>query len=824
MIATQHSTWGRVSFILRGNPAPEVRSIPEGIEVHLAAGVHLDVSPSAQLRETGPIDVRDEGGAAVAVIHLTCHCTPDQDTDSGVLRFDIHATPVPAPQAGTQPATAAKDPAASQQQTAAGTATELKTAAGTKPGPPVQSGPEGKTADGAKPGPEAKIEKGAQVGTEARAETAARPVSAPKIVTSDAAARTVAEARPETPAKPTTAAKPSEAEEMARLRAFLTEKLAKLNANPPQVTQSASRALTSDAAASRPTVLPRPNQASSSRPSAGDAVIPSAGLQSTCLARTDASGWRGPGSFTERLVALRFQAARSQSAAEDVAAVAEFYLANGLGHEAAAAATEALAMDVSPQARLRLARDADIGSLIAGAKLSPDSPLLSNPVDCKRADAALWRDLAAAAGGDAEGAARDPEMAAAALRILPEPLQRELAFRIVAAVGDNLDALRAMAGAMRNATTEIPEDEARRFLLQARIAGLTGDRAEYAVFLQRAARFDMTPAGVIAKARLAAIRAGEGGPAAGHAEAVLIDIARTYRHDALGQQAAEQYAELLLRRHDYAAALAIADESAGPRGPQTHESRGASLVLRILRSLFVDPSTAALPEPNERIALYLRYGGYATPGEKGDDIRLAAARLMLAQHLPDAALDTLRQLSDSGTATPEASQMLATAEAYGGDPAKAIDLVKALPDGTAAHRIASEALRRMRQPLQAAHALDGEAGVADREWRASLLFEAEAWPDAAAAYAELLHDPLLPAARRDELATRYALAVAMNGSAPNVPPMKLPEASARLLSVVPSTAPAANARPPGLSSLRGALERARHIETLLDPPIAHQGS
>lgn len=723
----------------------------------------------------------------MALIHLTCRCTPEQDTDSGVLRFDIHPAPAP-------------DPSAPQQETVA------------------------KTPEGGKAVAEAKTDTGTRPGTEAKAEPASKPVSALKIVASDAAARTVAEAKPETAAKPATATKPNEAEEMARLRAFLTEKLAKLNANPPQVTPSASRALMSDAAASRPTASKRATQTSSSGPAGSDAVMPSGPQSTTCLARVDASGWRGPGSFTERLVALRFQAARSHSSAEDVATLSEFYLANGLGHEALAAATEALVMDATQQARLRLTRDADIGSLIKGEKLSPDSPLLSNPVDCKRADAVLWRDLAAAAGGDAEGAARDPEMAATALRILPEPLQRELAFRIVGAVGDNLDALRAMAGAMRNETAALPEDEARRFLLQARIADLTGDQAEYPVYLERAARFDMTAPGVIAKSRLAAVRAAEGGPDAAHNEAVLIDIARTYRHDAVGQQAAEQYAKLLLRRHDYASALAIADETAGPHGAQNQQSRGAALVLRVLRALFVDPATAELPGPNERIALYLRYGGYATPGEKGDDIRLAAARLMLAQRLPDAALDTLRQLSDTSAATPEASQLLATAEAYGGDPAKAMELVKALPDDLAAHRIASEALRRMRQPLQAAHALDGEAGAADREWRASLLFEAEAWPDAVAAYADLLRDTTLSAARRNDLATRYALAVAMSGSAANVTSMKLPEAPARLLAAVPAAAAAANSKPSGLSSLRGALERARRIETLLDPPTTHQGS
>jgi hypothetical protein len=66
--------------------------------------------------------------------------------------------------------------------------------------------------------------------------------------------------------------------------------------------------------------------------------------------------------------------------------------------------------------------------------------------------------------------------------------------------------------------------------------------------------------------------------------------------------------------------------------------------------------------------------------------------------------------------------------------------------------------------------------------------------------------------------------MAMNGSPGNVTSMKLPEAPARLLTPPPPPPTPTNSKPQGLSSLRGALERARHIETLLDPPTAHEGS
>jgi hypothetical protein len=104
------------------------------------------------------------------------------------------------------------------------------------------------------------------------------------------------------------------------------------------------------------------------------------------------------------------------------------------------------------------------------------------------------------------------------------------------------------------------------------------------------------------------------------------------------------------------------------------------------------------------------------------------------------------------------------------------------------------------------------------------LFDGEAWSDAAGACSDLLRDPKLPAAMRDDLAKRYALSVAMTGQAANTPPAKLPEGPARWLEVLQAHSSGSSGTAPGLAILRGALDRARHIETLLDTPAAHQGS
>ena len=926
IVMTQHATWVRVSFVLRGNPGPEVRHADGGVELRFAAGTRVEAGASPHSRETGPIDIREADGVTVVMVPLACRCAPDEQNDGGILRLDIRPaaagqtadvtpaepggvetkTPEPAAEAPQRseprPVEAkAMEPPAAQTPASSATAAEAPQRSESRPveakamEPPAAQTPASSATAAEAPSAE-KIfaektgadttvaeKTGAETtGSETKASETGRVEAKPseaKPAEPKNAETKVADARPAEPKAAAEQAAPSkhsdprndeaksarqkgidpkgagakrndpkrdEAEEMARLRETLTAKLAQLNGltaakapvapppSPPAPSQGASPGLISDAASSVTHPVSSPEGASPGATSPG--VTPPAPVENVqqvppepaaapplCLAPVDTATWRGPDSFLVRLVALRQQIAASKADAVDVAALAEFYLANGLGNEAMAVAVEALQADAATEDRIRLSRDADIARLVKGEQLSPDSPLLATPPGCQRPDAPLWRALAAAAASDAVGAARDAETVAAFLRTLPEPLGRELAFRVVAAVSDNVDALRAMAGAVRNSTNELPEDEARRFLLQARIAGLTGDRVDYAAFLERAARFGMTVPGVIAKARLAALRASGGGPDAANGEMVLADIARTYRYEALGQNAAEQYAELKLRRHDYAAALAIADESAGPRGARTRESRGASVVVRILRMLFLDPGTAALPGPAERVALFLRYGGYTTPGEKGDDIRLAAARLMLTQRMGHAALDTLQQLSGPAAGTTDVIRVRATAEAYDGDPAKALDLAHTLPDDIASRRIVAEAFRRTNKAVPAAHLLDAAAGFADRARRASLLFEGEAWKDAADAYSALLRDPALPAAKRDDMARRYALAVAMTGTAAAAAP-KLPEDAARLLAAVPAAASGATGSPPGLIVLRGALDRARRIETLLDPATASQAT
>ena len=367
---------------------------------------------------------------------------------------------------------------------------------------------------------------------------------------------------------------------------------------------------------------------------------------------------------------------------------------------------------------------------------------------------------------------RRAEAARVALRNVPEPLLQRLAYRIADAVSDNKAALLAMAGAVRNTDVGIPQDEAARFLLQARIAEAGKDAGDYATFLERAAQYDLTVPGLIAKARLAALRVDQNGSDAGRSEAILADIARTYRFEAFGQRAAEHYARSphAGRRLRRCPGDGRRKCGSGPPCLGTHRTeQRCHLAARILRILLVEPDKAGpptqpekagLPTRSERLALYWQYQGYTPPGDKGDDIRVGAARLMLAQRLPDAALGVLQQVADSTAATPDVVLLHAEAEARAGNPATALTMLQSVPDGDASHRIAADALDRMgkfaeaRAPARRRHTPRRTSNVAR-----TCCFAPSAWSDAATAYADVLAAAAPDDTARNEAAERYAAGV-----------------------------------------------------------------
>ncbi len=581
--------------------------------------------------------------------------------------------------------------------------------------------------------------------------------------------------------------------ELDALRNGLTEKLSLLKVPPPRAATTATP--------------PDAPIAASQRTASAEAAQ---GPRPSCPARFSMEGWKGDGAFPERLRALRIQAAQSEEQPSAMAALAEFYLGYGLGGEALVVAEEARLDGISSEDRQRLQRDADLARLLKGRPIAATSYLLSGSKDCDQTDTPLWRALAAAAGNDQETIRRDSEAAGYALQFIPDPLSSLLAFRIAEAAPDNLPVLRAMAAAVRNSDLSGPVDGGGRFLLQARIARAQKDTVDEANYLERVTH-DIGITGLKAKVRLAELRSSQDDKEGHQSELILADAARVFRDNAFGQSAAAALSERRLAHGDYAGALQVANDSAAGRIQQHGDSRGAVLAAQALRRLLVQKDVPDLPPPEQRILIFWRYGGYATPGEKGDDIRMGAAQLMLDRDMPEAALDVMRQVT---VQSPHSAFLRALAEARGGDPEAALALSKGISPDDGQHRVASEALARLGRKAEAAHQLDGSKDPSDEPRRAALLYEAKEWSDAATAYASVLHNPLLAKDARDAAADRYALALALSGKHPAKDIQGFTGLADHVLGALPPEQAAPSAP---ISAIRGSLQRAGRIEALLPP-------
>jgi hypothetical protein len=524
-------------------------------------------------------------------------------------------------------------------------------------------------------------------------------------------------------------------------------------------------------------------------------------------------GWKGDGPFSQRLQALRTLAAQSEESPPAMAALAEFYLGNGLGAEALAVTQEVQLDGISTEDRHRLRRDADLARLLRAQPIESTSALLNSSADCERTDIPLWRVLSAVASGDQAIIRRDSEAAGQALQSIPEPVSSLIAYRVAEADADDLPVLRAMAAVVRNSDTGEQAEAAGRFLLQSRMARARKDPIDEASFIERATH-DIGVTGLKARVRLAELRSAQDNDEGRKSESILADAARVYRDTTFGQSAAAALSEQRLRHGDYAGALRVANDSAAGHALQQADSRGAALAARVLRQLLVEKDAPNLPSSEQRLLIYWRYSGYATPGEKGDDIRMGAAQLMLDQGMPEAALDVMRQLSDPVAQSPRGALLRAIAEARAGDANEALTLLKNIPRDDDTQRAAADALVRLGKVAEAAHQLDGVKGSLDQARRAALLYEAKEWSDAADAYAGVLRNSSLAKEARDEAADRYALAVALSGKQPAEGLGGFTGLAGHVLGALSGQA---DSQQLPVAAIRGSLRRAGQIEALLPP-------
>jgi len=713
----QNANGARLNFLTENVPDLVFKETNGGIEVRAHGKAAYQFANLPKLREVTGIELRMEGDASIAIVHLAANCAIHQKRLPHSVRLDL-----------------------------------------------IDKSP-------------------------ASAASAATPVvpSVPSVPTAASAA--AAKASPD----------------LSSMRELLIRKITMLDAKQAPTTPKGKVAKVLPQSVS-PAGIAAPPAVAQSRPA--------------CPPEFSMEGWKGDGPFPQRLQSLRALAAQSEESASAMAALAEFYLSNGLGAEALVIAQEVKPDGVSAEDQRRLSRDADLARLLKAQPIESTSVLLSNSADCDRADIPLWRALSAAAAGDQEAIRRDSEAAGYALQFIPEPLSTLFSLRIAEVAPDDLSVLHAMAGAVRNSDIGGPVDASGRYMLQARIARARKDPVDEASFLERAAR-DIGITGLKAQVRLAELRSAQEDDQGRQAESILADAARVYRDTTFGQSAASALSEDRLRHGDYVGALRVANDSSVGSTLQQTDSHGATLAARVLRRIFVDKDAPGLPAPEQRLLIYWRYSGYATPGEKGDDIRLGAARLMLDQMMPEAALDVMRQVTDQSA---RAALLHATAEARAGDAEVALSLLKNIATDDGTRHVAAEALVRLGKTVEAAHQLDGITDLSVELWRASLLYEAKEWPGAADAYADVLRNASLEKDVHAEAADRYALALALCGKQPAQDLAGFSGLAGHVLGALPEQA---STPLPPVPAIRDSLRRASQIEALLPPagrlPTANGG-
>jgi hypothetical protein len=792
----QHADRGRMVLHLGQIPAYSLTSQGQDHTLRLRGSYRLDLENLRRLSEVAGVSVRQEGEETVLRVRSSCDCVAEAGSVGGLLYIDLRPGPAARAAAreprGPAPIAAARkrvlDDAVRMGLMSQEQATALLR--NTQPGPAAAPSPTAPSPGAPTP-------------------VAAAPLApAPPALVRPAQAAAQGGRQP-----PASAAAAGAGGDMAALRSAMLSQLALLNGAPlpraPAPAPVAAPALTTP-----PASVPNPSFA----PDAAASFKP------VCDAPFSLGGWRGEDPYRERLAELRGTLARSDGGAAETAALAEFQIGHELLREALALL--AAPMDERPDGALRerLERARDVARLLSRQPIDEASPLLAELPDCAREDLPLWRALAAAVRHDAAGLARLAPQARAALRRVPQDLRIAFAAVLADAVEDDTETLRTIVGAIRAATGLRPEQAALRDWLLARLARLEGNRGDEVLYLERAASLGRTLPALFASARLAALNFGKPGAEGQRAEMQLVDFTRTYRYDPLGEEAAVLYTQRLMERGALAEALAVADAASQASVRPRVESRAARQAVQLLRLLLVDAKGMALPDPAQRLALYWQYEGYATPGERGDDIRLGAMRLMLDQGLGDAALDLGRTLTPAVAQKPDTVLLIARAEASAaqGDPQRALALLQGLPPTDDGRRASSAALQRLNRPLEAAQALEGLQARADLGARAALYFQARAWPQAATAYGDLLRDPALEPAARAEATARLASASALSGQRAGVAPELLVQQgdSAALLQL--ASQPAAATPPGGVAAARAAIARSRQIEALLPPTSAPQ--
>jgi hypothetical protein len=472
----------------------------------------------------------------------------------------------------------------------------------------------------------------------------------------------------------------------------------------------------------------------------------------------------GGGAFADELARRQDALSRALAGGEGIAeaqhALAGFYLARLMPHEALK-----LLRTADPEATTPTGRWLEAFALVLANRASAPGHRTLQASSCRGADVRLWQAVLGAADGPVPRQVLENDEIALRLAAYPADLRVELALRLAEA-GIDAQAPEAIAPLLDMVDEAAPADEARARLLflRGRLAAARGDFA--------AAR---------ASWREALHLQGEGG-----LRATLALLGWDLEHDVLDEAAALAALErLAFDWRGHPAQLSIARLTAA-----IHERQGqvplalraieevalgaegrpggraaARLATDLMRRAYADAPSAW---PLDQLAVFWRYEGFVPPGSEGADIRLAFAKALIAQGLPNGGIGLLEPLARHALGGPVHDQvidLLAEGHLAARQPDRALDLLRAEAQAASASRpgrnlLAARALAALGRFAEAAGVLHDNPAEEAAQLQADYLWKAGLWEEASRAYGELLQ---APRHADPEAAVRRAAAAYMAG-------------------------------------------------------------
>jgi hypothetical protein len=480
--------------------------------------------------------------------------------------------------------------------------------------------------------------------------------------------------------------------------------------------------------------------------------------------------------FQKRERELIHAAADSTDAERLVArmALARFYLAKGFAPEAAAVLTVAAAADKNvgrnPEfAVLSTASQALMGRAAEANRILADSGLIAT------AEGSLWRAVAEASTHHFAAAREAFQKGAGAIELYPKPLQARIriaAYEAALEVGEVAD-----AEAQRSAIDELgvqPQDEARKTLLDARLAESQNRKAEA---LESYRRLAEGPGGVTAaEARLRAIRLrhamGQVGDKAMLNE--LETIAATWRGDAIEADTLRALAQENLRAGNDRAAFENMRVALRhfPRSPITRATQDR--MQERFTQLFLGGEADRL-KPVEALSLFYDFRELTPSDRRGDEmIRRLSDRLVAVDLLDQAAELLQHQIANrlTGVGRAQVAAKLAMIHLMNRKPSQALQVLAStrqsdLPRSLTTARLIIEAraLSESARPELALEILDNLDTPDAAALKADVLWQGRRWLEAGEAFETLLADSWqgegeLDAARRS-MTMRAAIAYSL---------------------------------------------------------------